>query len=376
MDQFAPLLAAWRVQHVGPREMIDAVVAPEHRGPSAELAGALSEWPGIHYWLSHDHARLLLLRDSGVAPAQRRVRHVVLFLLTVLCALGAGAMLAGTWVPWAGPGLAGAVAGAAHFFIDVPLGSWREILPGWSFAIPLLTILMCHELGHYLTARHYHIDASWPYFLPVPPPLSPIGSLGAFIRLRSPVLDRRQLLDVGAAGPIAGFLVAIPVLLWGYSISVPAPGFHAVSGDYVSFGGQIVGLGDSVATRLLRHWFFDDATALLLSLPAFAGWVGVFVTGLNLLPLSQLDGGHVLYGLLGKRQAAVGLATVAALVVLAQRSPSWYLWVVIALFLGGGGWSHPAVVAPEWPVPASRRIVGWLCVLLFILTFVPVPFRV
>jgi membrane-associated protease RseP (regulator of RpoE activity) len=210
----------------------------------------------------------------------------------------------------------------------------------------------------------------------VPPPLSPIGSLGAFIRLRSPVLDRRQLLDVGAAGPIAGFLIAIPVLLWGYSISVPAPGFHAVAGDYVSFGGQIVGLGDSVATRLLRHWFFDDATALLLSLPAFAGWVGVFVTGLNLLPLSQLDGGHVLYGLLGKRQAAVGLATVAALVVLAQRSPSWYLWVVIALFLGGGGWSHPAVVAPEWPVPASRRIVGWACVLLFILTFVPVPFRV
>jgi hypothetical protein len=376
MDRFAPLLAAWRVQHVGPREMIDAVVAPEHRGPSAELAGALRDWPGIHYWLSHDHARLLLLRDGGAAPTQRRVRHVVLFLLTVVCALGAGAMLAGSWIPWAGPGLGGAVAAAARFFLDLPSGAWREILPGWSFAAPLIAILMCHELGHYLTARRYHIDASWPYFLPVPPPLSPIGSLGAFIRLRSPVLDRRQLLDVGAAGPIAGFLVAIPILLWGYSISVPAPGYHAASGDFVSFAGQLVGLGDSVVTRLLRHWFFDDTTAVLLSLPAFAGWVGIFVTGLNLLPLSQLDGGHVLYGLLGKRQAAVGLATVAALVVLAQRSPSWYLWVVLALFLGGGGWSHPAVVAPEWPVPTSRRIVGWICVLLFILTFVPVPFRV
>ena len=376
MDRVAPFLAAWRVQHVGPREMIDAVVAPEHRGPSAELADALGEWPGIHYWLSGDGSRLLLLRDGGVAPVQRRLRHVVLFLLTVACSLGAGAMLAGEWLPWSGPGLSGAVAGAARFFIDLPLGAWREILPGWSFALPLLSILMCHELGHYLVARRYHIDASWPYFLPVPPPLSPIGSLGAFIRLRSPVLDRRQLLDVGAAGPIAGFLVAIPVLLWGYSISVPAPGFHSTGGDYVSFAGQIVGLGDSVITRLLRHWFFDDSAALLLSLPAFAGWVGIFVTGLNLLPLSQLDGGHVMYGLLGRRQAAVGLTTVAALVVLAQRSPSWYLWVVIALFLGGGGWSHPAVVAPEWPVPASRRIVGWICVLLFVLTFVPVPFRV
>jgi hypothetical protein len=376
MDRFAPLLAAWRVQHVGSRELIDAVVAPEHRGPSPELAGALGAWPGVHYWLSADHARLLLLREGGVAPVQRRLRHVILFFLTVCCSLGAGAMLAGEWVPWDGPGLGGSVAGAARFFFDLPFGLWRQILPGWSFAAPLLAILLCHELGHYLTARWYRIDASWPYFLPVPPPLSPIGSLGAFIRLRSPVLDRRQLLDVGAAGPIAGFVVALPILLWGYHASVPAPGYHPVSGDYVSFAGQVVGLGDSVLTRLLRHWFFDDSTALLLSLPAFAGWVGVFVTGLNLLPLSQLDGGHVLYGLFGRRQAAIGLATVVALVLLAQRSPSWYLWVVIALFLGGGGWSHPAVVAPDWPVPASRRIIGWICVVLFVLTFVPIPFHV
>jgi hypothetical protein len=375
MDRLAPLLAAWRTQRVGPREMIDAVVAPEHRGPSAPLAEALAAWPGVHYWLAPDRSRLLLLRDAGMAPRQRVARHVLLFLLTVVCALGAGAMLAGAWLPWSGPGLGGALAGAVRFLVDVPMGAWREILPGWSFALPLLAILLCHELGHYVTARRYRIDASWPYFLPVPPPLSPIGSLGAFIRLRSPVLDRRQLMDVGAAGPFAGFVVAIPVLLWGYATSLPSAGFQLAEGDYVYFAGHLVALGDSVVTAALRHLFFGDATALQLSLPAFAGWVGIFVTGLNLLPLSQLDGGHVMYGLFGKRQAMLGLATVGALVLLAQRSPSWYLWVLIALFLGGGGFSHPAVVAPEWPVPRSRQVVGWLCVLLFALTFVPVPFR-
>ncbi|MCU0620752.1 MAG: hypothetical protein MUC69_04530 [Gemmatimonadales bacterium] len=375
MDRFAPFLAAWRVQRVGPREMIDAVVAPEHRGPSAELRAALGDWAGTHYWLATDRSRLLLLRDGGALPRQRWLRHGILFLLTVLCALGAGAMLAGAWMPWSGPGLAGAVAGAVRFLVEVPMGAWREILPGWSFALPLLGILLCHEFGHYLTARRYRIDASLPYFLPVPPPLSPIGSLGAFIRLRSPVLDRRQLLDVGAAGPIAGFVAAIPVLLWGYAISRPSSGFQLEEGDYVFFAGQLVALGDSVVTWALRHAFFGDAAALHLSLPAFAGWVGIFVTGLNLLPLSQLDGGHVLYGLLGRRQAMVGLATVVALFALAQRSPSWYVWVLIALFLGGGGWSHPAVVAPEWPVPASRKLIGWICVALFALTFIPVPFR-
>lgn len=375
MERFVPLLAAWRVQRVGPREMIDAVVAAEHRGPSPELAAALGDWAGTHYWLATDRSRLLLLRDGGVLPRQRWVRHLVLFALTVLCALGAGATLGGAWMPWSGPGLAGAVAGAVRFLVELPMGAWREILPGWSFALPLIGILLCHELGHYVAARRYRIDASLPYFLPVPPPLSPIGSLGAFIRLRSPVLDRRQLLDVGAAGPIAGFLVAIPVLLWGYSISLPSAGFQLEEGDYVYFAGQLVALGDSLVTMGLRHLFFGDATALHLSLPAFAGWVGIFVTGLNLLPLSQLDGGHVLYGLLGRRQAAVGFATVLGLLVLAQRSPSWYVWVAIAFFMGGGGWSHPAVVAPEWPVPASRRIVGWICIALFLLTFIPVPFR-
>jgi membrane-associated protease RseP (regulator of RpoE activity) len=113
-----------------------------------------------------------------------------------------------------------------------------------------------------------------------------------------------------------------------------------------------------------------------LSLPAFAGWVGAFITGLNLLPLSQLDGGHILYGLLGRHQRTVALTAVAALLVLAQRSPNWYVWVAMTFLIGGGRWSHPSVVVPERHVPTSRRWVGLASVIVFVLTFVPVPFSV
>ncbi len=376
MERLAPLLEAWRRQQVGPRELIDGVVLAEHRAPSPELAAALAEWPGVHYWLAADRSRLLLVRQLVPVTRPRWLLHATLLLLTVACALGAGAALAGAWLPWSAPGVGGAVAAALHYFSELSAGAWREVVPaGWRFAAPLLGILLAHELGHYLAARRYLIDASLPYFLPVPPPLSPIGSLGAFLRLRSPVLDRRQLLDVGAAGPLAGFAVALPVLVWGYAASRPAGGLTLGPGSYVVVAGQLLPLGDSLLTLGLRHLYFGADAVVHLSLPAFAGWVGAFVTGLNLLPLSQLDGGHVLYGLLGRRQAAVGFVTILGLVVLGHWWASWYLWVVLALFLGGGGWSHPAVVAPEWPVPPSRRWVGVACVALFVATFVPIPFR-
>ena len=222
-------------------------------------------------------------------------------------------------------------------------------------------------------ARRYAIDTTPPFFLPIPPTLSPIGSLGAFIRLRSPVLDRRQLTDVGAAGPLAGFLAAIAVLIWGYLTSERIPLVPHLA-SYVVWRGEPILLGESLLTRALRDWLVPGTTAVHLSLPAFAGWVGCFITGLNLLPMSQLDGGHVLYGLIGRRQGPVALVAILALLYLAQYSPSWLIWVVMALAIGGGRWAHPAVVVPERPVPAARRWIGWACVAVFIVTFVPRPF--
>ena len=299
--------------------------------------------------------------------------HGVLFALTIVCALGAGAALAGGSTAVEAPGLTGAVSGGVRFFEQLGGGRWRDIAAGWPFALPLLGILLVHELGHYFAARRYAIDASPPFFLPVPPTLSPIGSLGAFIRLRSPVLDRRQLLDVGAAGPLAGFVVTLAVLAWGFATS-DADSALGPGRSFILLAGERIGLGDSLLVAGFRRLFLPDAPSVHMSLPAFAGWVGAFVTGLNLLPLSQLDGGHVLYGLLGRRQAAVGFGTLVVLLGLAQLSWNWYVWVAVALFIGGGGWAHPSVLAPARPVPAGRRWIGWVSVLVFVVTFVPVPF--
>jgi membrane-associated protease RseP (regulator of RpoE activity) len=271
------------------------------------------------------------------------------------------------------PGLGGIVLGGARFFERLIDDGWRDIVAGWPFALPLLGILLVHELGHYFAARRYAIDASPPFFLPVPPSLSPIGSLGAFIRLRSPVLDRRQLLDVGAAGPLAGFALTLAVLAWGFATSTPESGLGP-GRSFIVLAGERIALGDSLLIAAFRRLFLPGAPSVHLSLPAFAGWVGAFVTGLNLLPLSQLDGGHVLYGLLGRRQAIVGLGALVVLLGLAQLSWNWYVWVALALFVGGGGWAHPSVLAPERAVPVRRRWIGWASVLVFVVTFVPVPF--
>jgi len=297
------------------------------------------------------------------------VLHGVLLGLTVICALGAGAALASGG---ASTGAAADSFSGLRFVREVASG-WRDLATGWSFALPLLAILLAHELGHYFAARRYAIDASPPFFLPVPPSLSPIGSLGAFIRLRSAVLDRRQLLDVGAAGPLAGLVLTLVVLAWGFATSEPASAMGP-GRSFILLAGERIGLGDSILIAAFRRLFLPGAPSVHLSLPAFAGWVGAFVTGLNLLPLSQLDGGHVLYGLLGRRQAVVGLVALLVLLALAQVSWNWYVWVAFALFVGGGGWAHPAVLAPTRPVPPGRRWIGWVSVVVFVVTFVPVPF--
>lgn len=375
LHSLGPLLETWQATRRGGREFLEAVVAPGHESGPA-LQAVLRAWPGAWYWRDRPSRRLVLVRPLQADPPPRWWLHLLLMAITVLCALGAGAALAGAWYPWNGSGLLGILQGAGQFFVGIAEGDWRYVVEGWQFAIPLLGILLVHELGHYFAARRYAMRVSPPYFLPVPPTLSPIGTLGAYISIRSPVLDRRQLLDVGAAGPLAGLVVVLAVLVWGLLTSerVPVPPGGPVA--FVEFAGQPILLGDSLLTHWLAGWLVPGPGAVRLSLPAFAGWVGAFITTLNLLPLSQLDGGHVLYGLLGRRQAPVGLVVVAGLLYLAQYSWSWYLWVVMAFLIGRGGWSHPSVLAPVHPVPASRRWIGWLCVLVLVLTFVPVPFGI
>jgi hypothetical protein len=370
----------WRaISLAGTRDVLDGIVRVEHQGPSPELKAFLRTWPGAWYWGDDARTRLVLIRGTATARPERWLWHGGLLALFVLCTLGAGAIVSGHLRPPIHPGLGGAVTGIIEFgdFVIQPDG-WRTLLQyGWEFAAPLLGILLVHELGHYFAARRYAIDVSPPYFIPVPPNLSPIGGLGAFIRLRSPVYDRRQLLDVGASGPLAGFLMAVGVLLWGYQLSQRhlIPG-AAASSSFILFAGHPIFLGDSILSHALREWLVPGTGAVLLAPQAFAGWVGLFITGLNLLPLSQLDGGHVLYGLAGKRQRWIAMACALGLVGLGvqTRTPMWFVWAALTFAIGGGKWSHPAVVIPDRPVLLGGRLTGLACVVVFALTFVPVPF--
>lgn len=363
---------AWRAQTLaGSRQVLEGTLRPEHAGPSPELAAALAHWPGAWYWADADRRRLVLVRGTAPARPERWLWHGALLLLTVVTTLAAGAMLAHAWRPDPGDGSFGGIAGFATF---VAREGWRALLPGWSFAGPLLGILLVHELGHYLAARRYAIDVSPPYFLPVPPALSPIGTLGAFIRIRTPVYDRRQLLDVGAAGPLAGVVVALAVLWVGHQASIRLPGAEGQAPSLVALFGHPVAIGDSLLSLALRDWLVAGTGPVVLSPMAFAGWVGLFITSLNLLPLSQLDGGHVLYGLAGRWQARVAAIAVVALLWLGRAAPVWWLLVGLTFVIGRGRWTHPSVIVPGRGVSRSGVAAGVACIVVFVLTFVPVPF--
>lgn len=360
-------LIAWRTIPVRDREVIDALVDPVHAAPSPELARALTHWPGSWYWSDEDGSRHLVL--TRPRPGARREvwgLHVALFLATLFTTTWAGATFAGT-LPYAPP-------------FGVPAGGFalgeflRGLVGGLGFSLPLMAILLAHELGHYLTARTYHLDASPPYFIPVPFVPSFIGTMGAFIRLRTIVSDRRQMFDVAVAGPIAGFVVALPVLWLGLAQSSPAPG---LDGMVLWIGGAPLRLGDSVLTLALRATT-AGAAAVAVSPVAFAGWIGMFVTMLNLLPIAQLDGGHILYAALPRWQERVAMAFLLIILGLGWYSgwPGWWVFGAVVLVLSRGRLSHPPVLDVYRPLPPSRRWLAWGALVLFVITFAPVPFRI
>lgn len=378
MTTLTPFFQFWRSTMARDREIVDAVVLPAHRGPSAELKAALRQWPGVYYWVRGDgEGRLMLVRPLTPPVKERWWLHGVLFTATFLTTWMAGAVLAGVPPSWPAIRLT-EVGNALGAVLD-----WLVVLrPGLEFAMAFLAILLAHETGHYLTAKRYGINSSPPYFLPFPPYFAPapplwnfVGTLGAFIRLRSPVADRQQLLDVGAAGPWAGFLVALLVLAAGLLMSQSVPALEAQAPQLIVIGGTPLYLGDSLLMALARHWFTDGGVVLLHPL-ALAGWLGLLVTTLNLLPLGQLDGGHILYALIGRWQAWMALATWAGLLVLGYWFWGWWVWAVFTLVLGRGSLAHPAVLDRHRPVSPGRQPFGWASAMLFVVTFTPVPFHI
>jgi hypothetical protein len=230
------------------------------------------------------------------------------------------------------------------------------------YAVVLIAILLAHEMGHYLTCRYYRIDATLPYFIPAP---TLIGTLGAFIRIRSPITRKQQLFDVGIAGPLAGFVLAVPAMIYGLSLSkVVAPLPREAS----------IIFGEPLLFKLVSEVMFKDAPQnfdMILHPVAFAGWVGILVTALNLFPVGQLDGGHIVYAILGKKAKVLGRPILVAFIVMGVIF--WIGWFVWALLIGFMGLKHPRIFDEDIPISSGRRLLALVVIVIFILSFIPDP---
>jgi membrane-associated protease RseP (regulator of RpoE activity) len=280
--------------------------------------------------------------------------NIVLFIATVITTLAAGAALAGAGDP----------------FRMLLTGRGIQILPelrsGIPFAVSLLSILGIHELGHYFAARRHGVTATLPYFIPMP--IGGLGTLGAFIAIRSPMKNRTVLFDIGLAGPIAGFLVAVPLLILGLYLSFPVPYFD------LSHGITLRVVGQSLLVRGILSALTDIPAGYTLALHpiCFAAWFSLLITGINLLPIGQLDGGHVSYAVLGRHAHMIARVTLVALLLAgAFISYTWFFWAFFVLL---GGIRHAPPLNDIAGVNGPRLVLAGLTALLFVLLLVPTPF--
>lgn len=269
--------------------------------------------------------------------------HILLFVLTFFSTLAVGAVHQGVNI------------------IEKPF----EIYKGFPFSATLLVILLSHEFSHYISSKKHHVVATLPYFLPAP---TFFGTLGAFIKMKSPITTKNALVDIGASGPIAGFVVSIVATVVGLSFSKVMPVVKAQ---------EMIRLGDSLLfaglTKLVVGTVPNNYDLYLHPI-AFAGWIGFFVTFLNLIPIGQLDGGHIAYAFLGERHTKISKVLIAVLVLLGVFVyEGWLVWAVLLLVLG---FRHPPIVYSEIPLDPRRKMIGYAAMAIFILTFTPVPIMI
>jgi len=294
-----------------------------------------------------------------IAKFQDRVwLHVLLFVLTIASTMFAGAI---------------AYAGFIDDFrggTSLPMPFASLFLRGLWYSGTILAILGCHELGHYFACRYYDVDASLPFFIPVPFLLT--GTMGAFIRIRERIPSKRMLFDIGIAGPIAGFVVAVPALFAGLAMS------HVVRIPADASG--MLELGEPILFKL-ASWLLwgtqPDGYSLNMHPMAFAAWFGLLATALNLFPIGQLDGGHVSYSVLGSRLSTyVTFAMLAVAVGLSVFASSWIVWTaMIVVMLAMFGPRHPRVFDEETPLDRTRLLLAAFAVVMFVLCFTPAPIR-
>ena len=254
-----------------------------------------------------------------------------------------------------------------HIILFVLTVATTTLMHGPWYSLAILTILGAHEFGHYFACRWYDVDASLPYFLPAPLPLT--GTVGAVIRIREPFPSKRALFDIGIAGPIAGFVALLPFLWWGVSHASILP-VSAVAGRFDEFGEPLL----FKAAAFLTLGPVPDGSEVFIGSVAFGAWFGMLATAMNLMPFGQLDGGHVAYALLGPRARWVSIATLVVMVSLTLNSLSWLvmtlLMIAMTLIIGVG---HPQVVDEHVPLNPTRKALAVFAVVMFVLCFTPVP---
>ncbi len=279
-----------------------------------------------------------------MAPSPKREKsnflHIFLFVLTVFTTLAAGTALEGS----------------------DPFSDWRLLAKGIPFSFTLLAILGFHEFGHYFMSKKHGVKATLPYFIPGP---TIIGTFGAFIKIKSPMYNRKVLFDIGAAGPIAGFIVALPILIYGIytsQILELTPGSGITLGDSLLMTGLVRFITGEIPPG------FD----LNLNSVAFAGWIGMLVTAFNLIPVGQLDGGHISYAVFGKSHSTISKTFFVLLLPMGFFWYGWIFWAVLLLILR---LKHPAPIDAQTQLDTKRKLLSLLCLVIFILCFIPVPFK-
>ena len=328
-----------------------------------------------------DQRQELTLLSVPQRPSQGRLWiNVLLFILTSISVLFAGALYAAPSDPFAGP---------INFQVIL-----KFLLKGWPFAVSFLAILAAHEFGHYFMGRYHKVKVSLPYFIPLP--ISQIGTMGAFINMKEPPRNKKHMLDIAMAGPLAGLIIAIPVLIIGLSLSkieaipsvIPEGYGFQIEGNsilylltkYLMFGKLLPQPIDYGATTPVIYWikyFFTGMPVplggmdVMIHPVAWAAWAGLLVTSLNLIPAGQLDGGHIFHVLFSRKGSRIALPVIIFLLAaLGFVWNGWWLWVILILFFGRRS-AEP--LDQITPIDAKRKWLAGFTLLIFILTFMPVP---
>jgi membrane-associated protease RseP (regulator of RpoE activity) len=328
-----------------------------------------------------------LTRVAMRPTARTWVKHILLMLITLVTATIAGTLYPFGTIPWMPEADPQTLAELVDLLTTLPLHYlflvWTAIhslltdpahlRDGLSFSVSLLFILISHEMGHYIACRIYRVDATLPFFIPTPPMIGPAGTFGAFIKIMSPMPSRRAVFDIGVAGPIAGFIALIPVAIIGIMRMQPIPA------EFLNVTGGLT-FTDPLFARLVGAIIGVDPATSSGNPFYFAAWVGLLVTALNLVPSGQLDGGHAIYAVFGKRvhfftgRIAFVLMTALAIVgFIYFNSPSGFLFAVLLGIMTRVGHPEPH---DQTPLDGKRKLIAFLTLVIFVLCFVPFAIRV